>query len=455
MTDDLPQRLPNLAPARIATLRRGFAILQKASPRLAARLAFHLFLRPSRLPVRAENAAMLARARQHLIAAGTDRIAVQEWGSGPRIALIVHGWSSRAARFTDLAAALLARGWHVFTFDAPGHGLSPGRDSSLPRFIAALDAVATRFGPPQALVGHSLGALAIASRHATAAPGWSSRLRATALVSTPSGARFLLRGFTTLLGITGTAERLLLARFKRKFQAVPEDYAALPGLTRIPGQLLLVHDQDDDLIPHAHSLQLQAAMPAARLLSTRGLGHSTLTRDAATITAIVDFLDTGAARPQAQVRRADLADARDAAAVVQLLDAYARDPLGGGEPLTGNAREQLIPGLMAHPMARVWLAFEGTAAVGVCVGFVGFSTFNARPLLNIHDLAVLPEHRGRGTGRALLAAAEALARAEGCCKLTLEVLADNVTARHLYEHLGFHEVYYGKSGPALFQAKTL
>jgi ribosomal protein S18 acetylase RimI-like enzyme len=106
-------------------------------------------------------------------------------------------------------------------------------------------------------------------------------------------------------------------------------------------------------------------------------------------------------------------------------------------------------------MARVWLAFDGADAVGVCVGFIGFSTFEARPLLNIHDLAVLPGQRGRGTGRALLAAAEASARAEDCCKLTLEVQDDNTPARQLYDRFGFRDVRYGDSGPTRFQSKRL
>ncbi len=155
------------------------------------------------------------------------------------------------------------------------------------------------------------------------------------------------------------------------------------------------------------------------------------------------------------VRRADLTDSADAAAVLRLIDAYARDPRGGGEPLRAAVRERLIPGLTAHPTARVWLAFEGAEAVGVCVGFIGFSTFNARPLLNIHDLAVLPGLRGRGIGHALLGAAESAASAEGCCKLTLEVLEDNQPARRLYEHFGFRDVRYGNSGPTRFLGKPL
>lgn len=155
------------------------------------------------------------------------------------------------------------------------------------------------------------------------------------------------------------------------------------------------------------------------------------------------------------IRRAELDDASDAAAIVMLLDAYARDPRGGGEPLPDAVKARLVDGLRQMPTARIWLAFEGTSAAGVCVAFLGYSTFQARPLLNIHDLAVLPAWRGQGIGRALLAAAEAAASQEGCCKLTLEVQDDNAPARGLYTHFGFRDVRYGDSGPTRFLSKPI
>jgi ribosomal protein S18 acetylase RimI-like enzyme len=156
-----------------------------------------------------------------------------------------------------------------------------------------------------------------------------------------------------------------------------------------------------------------------------------------------------------QVRAAQLSEAGDAEAVVMLLDAYAADPRGGGEGLPSEVRQRLVAGLLAIPTARVWLAREGALAVGVCVAFVGYSTFRALPLLNIHDLAVLASHRGLGVGRALLTAAEAHARELGCCKLTLEVQDDNTPARNLYERFGFRDVVYGNSLPTRFLGKTL
>jgi ribosomal protein S18 acetylase RimI-like enzyme len=138
-----------------------------------------------------------------------------------------------------------------------------------------------------------------------------------------------------------------------------------------------------------------------------------------------------------RIRPADLADARDAESIAILLNSYAVEPVGGGRPLPHDVRERLVPALREVPRALVLLAFADDAAIGIAVCFVGFSTFRARPLLNIHDLAVLPQHRGKGVGRALLQAAEDHARRQGCCRLTLEVLESNSGAQALYRRFGF------------------
>jgi len=137
------------------------------------------------------------------------------------------------------------------------------------------------------------------------------------------------------------------------------------------------------------------------------------------------------------VRRADLANPDDTAAVVDVLDSYARDPAGGGHPLSDDVRARLPSALRVHPTAVVLLAFVDGEAAGVAVCFLGFSTFQARPLLNIHDLAVVPARRGQGIGRALLEAVEAEAARHGCCRLTLEVQDENQRARRVYDRFGF------------------
>lgn len=139
----------------------------------------------------------------------------------------------------------------------------------------------------------------------------------------------------------------------------------------------------------------------------------------------------------ADIRCVAFSDAAQMAALVQVLDAYARDPMGGGEGLSEEVKARLPQALAACPTAISWLAWVDGEAVGLLNAIEGFSSFAARPLLNVHDLAVLPAWRGRGLGRALLRAAEAHARQRGACKLTLEVLSGNTNAAALYASEGY------------------
>lgn len=135
--------------------------------------------------------------------------------------------------------------------------------------------------------------------------------------------------------------------------------------------------------------------------------------------------------------RADYRDPAHARALVALLDAYAQDPAGGGEALSAFAKEHLAAELAARPQAFSVLAFAGGQPIGLVNCMEGFSTFACRPLVNIHDVAVLAGHRGQRVAERMLALVEDIARERGACKLTLEVLQGNASALKLYERIGF------------------
>lgn len=143
------------------------------------------------------------------------------------------------------------------------------------------------------------------------------------------------------------------------------------------------------------------------------------------------------------VREADLADPEHAAVLVEMLDAYMRDPMEGGSPPSEQVTRELIPGLRAHPASYVFFALRGKKAVGFAICFLGFSTFNARPLINIHDIFVQASDRGVGIGKLLLDRIEAKARSMNGCAITLEVREDNRGARGLYRKFGFERAEVG------------
>lgn len=156
------------------------------------------------------------------------------------------------------------------------------------------------------------------------------------------------------------------------------------------------------------------------------------------------------------VVQADLDRPDHQEAVVAMTAAYALDEMGNGGPLPQEVLDRLVPGLRSHPTTLVLLAYVDGVAVGIATCFLGFSTFAARPLINIHDLSVLPEHRGRGVAQVLLRAVERAARERGCVKLTLEVQENNGRARRLYERAGLAQALSGSTtGGALFYSKSL
>jgi GNAT superfamily N-acetyltransferase len=152
-----------------------------------------------------------------------------------------------------------------------------------------------------------------------------------------------------------------------------------------------------------------------------------------------------------RVIAADLRRRSHRAALVRLLDEYRAGPTGEGKPLDPEVKRRLPGDLSRHPMARVYLAVAGKTIAGAATCFLGYSTFQGRPLINFHDIVVERRFRRRGVATALLRKVEEAASEEGCCRLTLEVRADNKAALGLYRRTGF------SSGPSpmLFLTKTV
>ena len=157
-----------------------------------------------------------------------------------------------------------------------------------------------------------------------------------------------------------------------------------------------------------------------------------------------------------EIVEADLSVPSHAGAVVQLMDEYALDPMGGRKSLSDYVKANLPAELAKRKTAHVILAFVDTKPAGLIVCLEGFSTFACKPLLNIHDVIVALPHRGRGLSKLLLQKAEAIAIDLGCCKLTLEVLEGNHVAQAAYKACGFSGYELDpQMGKALFWEKKL
>lgn len=145
------------------------------------------------------------------------------------------------------------------------------------------------------------------------------------------------------------------------------------------------------------------------------------------------------------VVQADYANPVHAQAVRDMLDHYAKDPMGGGEALPPQVLHDLPAELAKRPHAFSVLAFVNDQPAGLVNCFEGFSTFAGKPLVNVHDVSVVDAFRGLGLSQKMLEKVETIARERGCCKITLEVLEGNPVAQGSYRKFGFSE---GQLDPA-------
>src|SRR5712664_3150651 len=196
--------------------RAAFGAVQRASPRLAARWAERLFCSPPRRPISERMAAWLAGGRRFDLRVGGRRVAAWSWGKRGSGVLLVHGWGSRGARFVDLGGALLASGFRVVTFDAPGHGASTGRLSSGPEFARAALAVASAVGPVSYVVGHSLGGFAAALAMGGQGGRGGLDVRRAVLISPSANANSYSAQFQALLGVEARVFASMRGRLERR-----------------------------------------------------------------------------------------------------------------------------------------------------------------------------------------------------------------------------------------------
>ncbi|QIK79360.1 GNAT family N-acetyltransferase [Sphingomonas piscis] len=108
----------------------------------------------------------------------------------------------------------------------------------------------------------------------------------------------------------------------------------------------------------------------------------------------------------------------------------------GQTPDVDLAREFLRQRL-SREQSVIFLAASAGKSVGFAQLYPSFSSGSAARIYILNDLYVQPKARGRGIGRALLAASVEYGRAAGAVSLTLSTANDNALAQALYESAGW------------------
>jgi ribosomal protein S18 acetylase RimI-like enzyme len=157
-----------------------------------------------------------------------------------------------------------------------------------------------------------------------------------------------------------------------------------------------------------------------------------------------------------EIQLADYSNEQQGRDIGYLMNCYAQDPMGGGQPLSQVVQKKLASELANIPHAFSVICYVEGQPAGLINCFEGFSTFKCKPLVNIHDIIVVDAYRGQGICQMMMAQVESLAKERGCCKITLEVLEGNQAAQKSYRKFGFEGYELDpEMGKALFWQKII
>ena len=273
-----------------------FRLLHRVSPPLARRFARRLFFTPPRRRLSPRTLEVLAGGEPFVLRVRGGRVHGWRWGSGPAVYLL-HGWGGRAGSLAPFVDPLLERGFAVVAFDAPGHGASDGRVSTLIHYVDALGVAVREVAPVHAIVAHSMGA-------ATATYALRGGLEAERAVFVGAAADpFRFHDvFMEAIGLP-SGEWSLSVREIEAWLGIPARDVSVPASApSMSVPLLAFHDRGDPEVPWSESEEIVAAWPGARLVTTTGLGHREILRDPEVIRAAVGFLAGAVSREDERLR---------------------------------------------------------------------------------------------------------------------------------------------------------
>ncbi len=253
----------------------GLRTLGHIAPNRAAATSAAIFCRPAKNTRPAREREWLASADPFRARQGRSEIQAWRWGDSQQVVFLMHGWAGRGAQLGAMVQPLLDRGLSVVTWDAPGHGDSPGRSSSLVEIADSAFAVARKLRlEPHGIIAHSMGASA-----ATLAIAEGLSIQRAALISPPASLLHFTKEYAEALGFSAPMRDRLIASMNRTFSVNMADFDIESMNVKGGDRVLVIHDTNDREVPIEHGQRVAKAIRAGRFHRTEKLGHRRILHD--------------------------------------------------------------------------------------------------------------------------------------------------------------------------------
>ncbi len=241
------------------------------SPRIASKFALLLFTIPGQKARHYRQDNLLVSARRSWVTSNGKRIRVYQWGKGQRRMLLLHGWQSRGTALRYFVPTFVARGFSVVALDAPGHGESSGWRTSLRSYVQAIRTVDQMHGPFEGAVTHSFGGRALT--YALAYEEYPWQVKRIVMLAAPTAYEEIMDAFMVRLRLPAKLKPAVLSRMAEMLGRPIQESEIYSLGDRVKARILLIHDEQDQIVPMWEAERIATRLPGVRLMKTRGLGH--------------------------------------------------------------------------------------------------------------------------------------------------------------------------------------
>lgn len=264
-------------------------ILQVISKRFAAWFAANLFVTPIRYKMPKREFEMDRNTNQKWVYIATiqKEIRVYEYGKSEKRILLVHGWSGRATQLVKIAQTFLDLGYSTVSYDAPGHGKSPGRTSDMRDFIEINLELEKIYGSFEYAIGHSLGGMALLN---SIKSGLS--LKKAVVVSSGDIIDDIIADFIFNINMTPLVGLLMKDLLEKRFGETMDNYSSYIAARSIEIPVFIIHDENDQEVSVKAAYHIHKNLKGSKIVITKNLGHRKILGDYRVIEKIVNFINT-------------------------------------------------------------------------------------------------------------------------------------------------------------------
>nr|WP_288834892.1 alpha/beta hydrolase [uncultured Flavobacterium sp.] len=240
-------------------------------PKKANQLAYALFSEPRDGKLLKEKLPnVLKETDQEIYRHEGEYFQTYTWKGNENVILLVHGWESNASRWENLLTYLKKSNSTIVALDAPGHGLSSGKEFNIPQYAAFIDILVQKYQPKH-LIGHSLGGKTCLYYQSTYQ---SNSIEKMVILGSPSDFKIILNNYINLLSLNSKISKGLENYYLHHFNLQLEHFSGKVFASKIKTKGLIAHDTDDSIVLFEEAKKIASSWQDAIFIETKGLGHS-------------------------------------------------------------------------------------------------------------------------------------------------------------------------------------